>query len=197
MFLEHNVRRWASLACDLTDFCNLIVASKYHPAQSLMWRTPSGNHLLHLACLAGHEQCISMLLLWPQLYPFAAKNSSGASILHFAVCSGNHNAVALILKALTVQEVDSLMKSTWVRKTTPLHLAAMLGHSLIVEELLRFKSSVPMEAFDHTGSTPLIWASYVGAADVTVENVLVFLLCFFFSFVLRVVLKVVLCDAGM
>jgi ankyrin repeat protein len=128
--------------------------------------TPNGSHLLHLACLAGHEACIAMLLDWPQLYPISAKTSSGATALHFAVLSGNRAAVSLVLSRVEEVELEALLRSVWIRKLTAFHLAAMLGEVGVVAELLTRAKKSSLEVLDHTGSSPLHWAAYTGNAEI-------------------------------
>jgi ankyrin repeat protein len=128
---------------------------------------------LHLACLAGHESAVAMLLQWPQLYPISAKNNSGASVLSFAVLSGSRKCVSMILGSRNESEVDALLSGVWTGKRTPLHLAAMMGASEVVEELLKIKR-VGLEAFDLVGFTPLLWAAYVGHAETVVRWFLLF-----------------------
>ncbi len=162
--VELQIRQWADLGCDLDGLCNLIVAHKYMPAAGLRWQTTAGNHLLHLACLSGHAPAVAHLLHYPNMFPVETKNNFGANCMHYAVLGGSRECVALLLLSLPEGKDMELVKTMWLGKKTPLHLAAILGRADIAAELLRGRKGL-LEVADLTGSTPLSWAAFVGSID--------------------------------
>ncbi len=79
--------------------------------------------------------------------------------------SGSAECARLLLNSFGANDAkqQELLKSVWMGKKTPLHLAAMMNYPAVVEELMR---KGHLETRDLTGSTPLLWAAYAGSVDV-------------------------------
>ena len=81
---------------------------------------------------------MSYLIAFPGLYPLESKNNVGASCLHYAVLSGSVECVSVLLRSVNNEPKQlELLKSVWMGKKTPLHLAAMMNFCDVAEEMLQ------------------------------------------------------------
>ncbi|KAK1567753.1 hypothetical protein Q3G72_016209 [Acer saccharum] len=95
-------------------------------------RNNKGYYPLHLACENGHIKVSKLLFRkWPD--PTELLCNKGQNILHVAVKSGKDNMVRYVLKR---KGTDNLVNEMDRNGNTPFHLAALLGHSMIVFTLL-------------------------------------------------------------
>jgi ankyrin repeat protein len=161
---QEKIKRIAESMSGVKKLCDFVVKTKYLPLQGLAWRCDNGNHLLHIACLIGHAKAVGYLTPQRGFYPVEQKNNFGANVLHYAVIGGSPECVEIILKSLAENKRTEMLKTSWIGKKTPLHIACLLGKEEVVKVLLRFKA--PCELRDLTGSTPLMWAVFSDCLDI-------------------------------
>ncbi|TXG55171.1 hypothetical protein EZV62_020427 [Acer yangbiense] len=111
---------------------------KEQKEELLLLGDEEGNTPLHFAAYIGCSKGVRYLL------EFKSQN-----ILHAAVKSGKDNMVRYVLKR---KDTDNLVNETDKNGNTPFHLAALLGHSMVVFTLLCDKRS-KVDVLNYQGRT--------------------------------------------
>jgi len=119
-----------------------------------------GASVLHFAIGTSNEVLVAMLVKAGA--PLGLKDHEGSTLLHEAAKQGSMRLVnALLTTENSLQEQVNVTDRT---NSTPLHYAAMLGHSSFVSFLLERGASVSIR--DDTGRTALYHACLNGHADI-------------------------------
>jgi ankyrin repeat protein len=128
-------------------------------ARDKLLRTP-----LHLAALQAHTVLTSLLL--ENGSDFYAKDKSGRSALHFAVCTGSALSACELITILTKSGQELLHMKDFSGRTA-LHYAvynSCTGQLKIIEKLLVLGANV--NAVDDSRKGPLHFAAEAGKASV-------------------------------
>ena len=115
---------------------------------------------LHLAVANGHLDAVKTLLVHGA---DVQKEAKGRAALHIASQKGDRQMVRFLLLHKVCFGVNVNQRSTQ-NSTTPLHWAAMEGHSEVAETLLNYGADHEMK--NHVGNTPLIMAARRGHTSV-------------------------------
>jgi ankyrin repeat protein len=117
---------------------------------------------LHRACIHGQVDAVKCLLRSSGIAQ--ATQEHGASCLHIAVLCGHAHLTRWLLNSA---EMERVLDSHDHRGRTPLFLAAALGKTDMVRDLIRRKANI--HEADSYGSTPIFAAVRNGHADVIQE----------------------------
>lgn len=123
---------------------------------SALQKNLQGSLPIHLASQSGHIKVIQDLLQkWPD--PKELINREGQNILHVAAKCGRNKVVKFILKT---SSLESLINEKDRNGNTPLHLAAMNWHPMVVTSL----------TWDSRVDVKLVNNSCLTALDVALQN---------------------------
>ncbi|GKU96509.1 hypothetical protein SLEP1_g9737 [Rubroshorea leprosula] len=101
--------------------------------QAINARDNEGHHALHVACESGYVKAFNKLFSsWPDTSEYL--NNKCQNVLHIAAKNGQDYMVRRIVKDQKLG--PKLVNAKDIEGNTPLHLAAMHGHSLVVGTLL-------------------------------------------------------------
>ena len=152
-------------AKDNNGYTPLHYAAAYHRTESLgllayVYKvdldvmTKEGNPPLHMAAIAGNEQCIELLIKYGANPD--ARTNEGATPLHLAAMGKTETAVALIQQGANLEAQDE-------DGETPLHMAAQMGKTETAVVLIQ--QGANLEAQDVYEDTPLHYAARRGNTE--------------------------------
>ena len=125
------------------------------------YKTPSsGNSLLHLACLNGHENIAAYLTQCHQLDPLA-QNKHGSTSLHLACVAGHATIVQFL-----IEDIHCDPRHFGNVNDTPFHMACRKGHLAIVQYLIAVHGCDPSQPTLVKGETALHLACLNGHMNI-------------------------------
>ncbi|XP_028130015.2 serine/threonine-protein phosphatase 6 regulatory ankyrin repeat subunit A-like isoform X1 [Diabrotica virgifera virgifera] len=157
----------------------------------------NGKTVLHLAAACGHLNCMHMILNYMTEEQIIAKDKQQCTALHWACYNGYANCVESLLDKKVFKELEEnsfspihcatfsgsdkclellvnyfgkeIVNLSDCRKRTPLHIAALHGHTECAKYLI--EQGADIQVFDEEGRTPFIAAAQYGQTQI-VEQLL-------------------------
>lgn len=132
-----------------------------HGSPHIDARNDAGATSLMLASVGGHANTVKALISAGA--DVCLRNMRGFTALHFAAQSGSTPTLLLLLG----RGSDPVCRSEWGKRSTPLHLAVMQGHSSSAKELVR--AGAQPSAPDGSRLSSLYWLIHQGHSTILHE----------------------------
>ena len=101
---------------------------------------------------SNDDPYVLALLISRYTYLFTAKTVRGMSLLHIAVMNNSQRVIEYLLNLCDKNIYESIINSQNQWFETPVHLAAAMGHTQVVSNLLSHGASLSVR--DRWGRTP-------------------------------------------